>query len=75
MVEVVKRNFLVVQLVATRDVVVVKLDMAGRQVVVASEYLSPGASAHTPASRANSKHEGLDVIILGDFRAKCSVWG
>lgn len=74
---VINRDFPVVELFTTRDIVAVKLDMAGRQVVVASEYLPPGDYVGTHMSLLQelvTKHEGLDVIILCDFNAKISVW-
>lgn len=58
---VVNSDFPVVELVATRDVVAVKLDIAGRQMVVASVYLPPGDPVDTYTSLLQervTKHEG-----------------
>lgn len=45
---------------------------------MASLYLPPGDSVDTHMSFLQelvTKHKGLDVIILGDFNAKSSMWG
>lgn len=75
---IVNRDFSMVELVATRDVVDVKLDLSGRQVVVASVYLPSEDSVDLHMNLLQelvTKHVGLNVTILGDFNAKSSVWG
>lgn len=62
-----------VELVETRDVVAVKLNLAGRQGVVAPVYLPPEDSVDSHMSLLQelvTKNVFIDVIILGDFNAK-----
>lgn len=65
-----------VELVATREVVAAKLDLSGRQVVVALAYLAPEDSVDSHMGLLQefvTKLVDLDIIILGDFNAKSSV--
>lgn len=75
-VAVVNRDLPVVELVATSDVVAVKLDSADRQIVVISMYLPPEYPKDLVDAQMALLHELVtknmehDIIILGTYNAK-----
>lgn len=66
---VLNRDFPVVELMARRDIVAIKLVMAERQTCVHAAG-GPCRHAYGFFARAHNKNEGIDVIILGNFNAK-----
>lgn len=75
---VVNKHFPVVELLATRDIVAIKLDISSKQVAVASIHMPPEGSIDTHMNLLQeliNKQVGNDIVILGDFNAKSSVWG
>lgn len=72
---VVNRAFPVVELIATRDIVAVKLDTDEKQIVMTSLYLPPGVDTHMSLLQELIQNDGIDIIILGDLNAKSLVWG
>lgn len=74
---VVKRQFPVDQLLATRDVVAVTLDLSGRQVIGALVYMTPEGPIDTHINLLHGliqRQVGNAFIIQNDFNAKSLMW-